>query len=384
MLQLPAGRIGQYAIENLGAIERGEKNPTNENVDFSARELLEMTRTALAELCASTVARELVSVDLCDAGDCGNCGKHSDGCQNVLAVQLGTGATPGTLPSVVYSSDGGDTCATDTITTMFSNESPEDSECVGGDFVVIASGSNSLHYKATEDILNGVAGGWSETTGGFAGVSPRAIWSASARHTWIAGDSGTIWFVDDPAAPVVVQGAGVTTQQLRDIHGCDVDNIVIVGNNNAVLVTENGGSAPDSSWRSVTGPSVGVAITAVWVFSPSAWAVGDAAGGYYYTLNAGVSWTQVALPGSLSAVDDIQFTKSGVGYIAGRSGGSGKILKSTAWGTAGTWYVMPESRATFPANDRINSLAVCKNKPWVVFGAGLADNATDGFLVKAA
>lgn len=384
MIQFPGGLLTQYAIENLGAIESGEANPTNENVDASAKELYELVRSSFTELLASTVARELVSVDVCDSVNCGDCGAPSDGCSNVFTVMVGTGATPGTLPSVIASDDGGSTATTTNIDTMFSNETPEDSECIGDLFVVIASTSNSLHYADAAVLLGNAAplgSTWTEVTSGFNNVSPYAIYSADSTHTWIVGNSGYIWFTDDPAAGVTAQSSGgVTVQALRDVHACDTDNVVAVGDNNAVLYTTNGGD----TWASVTGPSVGVSLRAVWVVSPTVWMVGNAAGALYYTTNSGYSWVQITLPGSLTAIYDIQSPNGTVFYLGGESGGTGRILKSTAYGISGTWYVMPENKGALMDNDRINSLAVCNEKPGTVYGVGLGSNASDGFFVKAA
>lgn len=380
----PAARLTSYGLENFGAIESGENNVTNENVEISAREMYEIMRVNFSELCASTVARELVSINVCDTANCGgDCGEASDGCSNVLAVQIGTGATPGTLPSVVYTSDGYATCASDNITTMFSNETPTGSACVGAQYAVIAATSNSIHYKPTADILNGVSGGWTEATDGFSGVSPRAIFSVNAGHTWIAGDSGYIWFTDDITTGVTIQSAGsVTTQVLYDIHAYDTDYVLIGGANNALVTTANGGTV----WTAVTAPTaqVGVAITTVFMKSTKVWFIGYANGGFYYTLNGGTTWTQITLPGSIVRIDDLQFPTDSVGYLAGVAGGVGKILRSTAGGAAGTWYVLSESGANIPDNDRINELAVCDGEANVVYGAGLGGNGSDGFLVKAA
>lgn len=381
MLALPSARLTTYALENLGAIESGERNPTNENVDVSAVELFELLPTAFSELCASTVARELTAVTVCDQGSCGGgCGPYSDGCSKVFAVEIGTGATPGTLPSVVYSGDGGETCGSVDINTMFSNETPEDAACVGDNLVVIASTANSIHWATTANILSGVAAPFTEVTG-FAGISPRAMWSNDSQHTWIVGDSGYIWFASDPTAGVDAQSNGdVTTQNFRDVHASDNDNVVAVGANNAIVYTTNGGV----SWVAATGPTPGVGLNAVYVFSADVWLVGNAAGALYVTENHGTTWTVIALPGSLGAIQDIVSPGSGVFYLAGTSGATGKILKSTAYGAAGTWYLLPEKSGSIPAADRFNMLAVCAANPNVVFGAGLGDNGTDGIFVKAA
>jgi len=62
-----------------------------------------------------------------------------------------------------------------------------------------------------------------------------------------------------------------------------------------------------------------------------------------------------------------------------RSAPAGRILRTTDGGYS--WYVLPEGSSSLAANDRVNALAACEYDANFVVGAGLADNATDGFLV---
>jgi hypothetical protein len=56
-----------------------------------------------------------------------------------------------------------------------------------------------------------------------------------------------------------------------------------------------------------------------------------------------------------------------------------RVLRSTNAGF--DWVVMPEGSGVLPANDRINALAVCPDNPDIVVGVGLADDASDGFII---
>lgn len=379
----PLSRFTSYSLENLGAIESGERNPTNEMVDISAKLMYEILRISFAEQAASTVVREIVSIDVCDSIACadGECGPASNGCQKVFAVMLGTGATPGTLPAVLYSKDGGATWASVDINTMFSNETPTDSDCMGSYLVILSTTSNSLHYATTANITGGAASPFGETISGFvAGGTPEAIWAATARHAWIVANLGYVYFVSDPTVSVSVQDAGqATTQNLRAVHGSSTSHVVAVGALNAIIRTTNG-----STWGALTGPAVGVGLNTVWVNSLYEWIIGDAAGSMWYTADAGVSYTAVDLPlSTISAIDKIAADPRypGVLYAAVRIGGTARILRSTAGGLSGTWYVLPENAGAIPDNDRINDLAVCG--PNIVWGAGLGANASDGIIVKA-
>ena len=378
----PASRITNYGTENFGALASDERNPVNESADISAREVYELARVSFAEKAGSTVAREIIAIRVCDTPNCGeDCGDESNGCQKIFAVQIGSGATtPGTVPSVVWSDDGGATWDTSLITTLFANETPTGAECVGEYFVVTSNIPNSLHYALIEDILDGTET-WTEiATGLVAGGEPNAISSVSPRHTWIVGDGGYIYFTDNPTSGVEVQDAGVaTTQDLNAVHALDEQNVLVVGNSNAVVSTENGGE----TWQAITGPSAAVNLTSVWMKSSSVWLVGNASGDLWYTRNSGASWTEIGLPITPTQIEWIEFVDDTVGYLSATiAGPAGRILRSTDGGES--WYVLPEGAGAIPANNQINALAVCKQNPNVVFGGGLGDNGTDGIIVQAA
>jgi hypothetical protein len=382
IVSFPAAYLTQYALENFGAIESGDQNPTNENVDVSAREMYEIKWLAFSEQAKTTVVREVVGIDVCDAVNCGGaCGVYSDGCSKVFAVQLGTGATPGTLPSVVYSSDGGATWAATDIDTMFSNETPGKPRCMGQWLVVPGVTSNSLHYAPAADILEGVEV-WAETITGFvAGGEPRAIYVGDSTHAWAVGTAGYVYFFSDPQTAVSVQDAGVATgQTLYAVDGYGTQIVVAVGGANAIIATENG-----ANWAAITGPALkaGVQLNAVKVLDANRWFIGYADGDLWYTLDGGDDWTEIVLPGSPTNIYAIATTNDNrIAYVGGVVGANGRIWRSTAGGADGTWYMLPEGAGAIPTNSRINDLGVCEKEPNVVWGAGL--NGTDGFIVKAA
>jgi photosystem II stability/assembly factor-like uncharacterized protein len=115
------------------------------------------------------------------------------------------------------------------------------------------------------------------------------------------------------------------------------------------------------------------------------WLVGAADGTLWYTRNSGGTWTQKGFPGSgAGQVRDIQFATGAIGYMAHSTATpAGRVLRTLDGGFS--WYVLPEQAGfSIPANDYVGALAACGEDPNLVFGAGLADNAIDGFLVKFA
>jgi hypothetical protein len=87
---------------------------------------------------------------------------------------------------------------------------------------------------------------------------------------------------------------------------------------------------------------------------------------------------------AITEIDQIEFNSEEEGYIAARQGGQGVILRTITGGAI--WWVLPEdlTAGSIPLNDYINDLALWGQGSNTVFAAGLDDDATTGFLVKAA
>lgn len=378
---LEAARPTTYGTSDLGTLEPEGRAPINEEVPMQGEDYYEVVPITFAEKAASLVTREILDIHVCDTEACGECGTTSDGCQKIFALSGEVDASPGLPPAVLYSSDGGDTWASSTVSALSPAEEADAIDCVGNNLVVISQDAVSLVYADITDLLAGTPT-WAEVTTGFsASGAPRRIASVSAVHTWIVGAGGYIYFTADPTSGVSVQDAGVaTTQVLNAIHAIDEFTAVAVGVSNAIVYTNNGGD----TWQAITGPAVGVTLNTVWMKSALEWFVGTATGLLYYTRDGGATWTAKGFPGSgTGVVRDIRFYSNSVGYMAHDAATPrGRILRSVNGGY--TWYVLPEeSGFTLPLNDRINKIAVCADAN-TIFGAGLGDNATDGIIVKGA
>lgn len=379
ILFFPNGQITSWGGEGFGALGSDENAASNETIELSAREIYEFGQLSYAQLGSSDTTREIKTVDVCDKEGCGDCGEASDGCQKVLATMVGTGTTPGTKPTLLYSEDGGSSFTSDIIDTLFGNEGPSDAACVGAYFVLVANVPNSLHYINLEDLFN-EEGSWVEVNDGFvAGGEPNKMDTVDARHTWIVGDGGYIYFTSNPTMGVEVQDAGsATAQDLLDVDAYNSDFVMAVGAANAVVYSRDGGD----TWAAVTGPAVGIDLTACQMWGETVWFVGTAAGELWVTEDEGRNWTEKVLPGTVTEVVDIEFVDEAEGYLSVVQTDAGYIYKTITGGYE--WTVLPDGkRAAIPANNKINQIAVCgvgKNR---VFGAGLGDNGTAGIIVKA-
>jgi photosystem II stability/assembly factor-like uncharacterized protein len=369
-----------YSTDEWGALDADQDSAINEEVPFTGRTAYQIKRLLATELATTELTDEVIAIVICDAATCGACGIPSNGCEKVFAVTSATTGSPGLPSEVLYSEDGGDTWGTTNITTLGLAEVPSDAACVGTNLVVVSNDSDSLHHAPLKDILDGTET-WTEMSTGFVGAgSPNAIHSESRTKTWIVGDGGYVYFSSDIETAVEVQSAGtVTTENLNDIHGIDRNNLVAVGASNATIYTTNGGE----TWASVTGPAVGIALTAVWMRSDLEWLVGTAGGELYYTRDQGISWTAKAFSGSGSGqVEDIQFSKEGVGYMSHTLAAAGRLFRTINGGQS--WELLPDNSTTLPTNDAINSIAACADSANVVFAGGLGADAVDGIIIKLA
>ena len=370
--------LTSYGTDDLGNLSSSDEAVVNENSDISAKNMYEILPISFGSKAGSLVLNEVLDVTVCDSASCGECEDEFSGCEKVYAITKYAGGSPATIPDIIFTIDGGVVWYAHDIDSMASDD-PTGIDCLGSYIIVVSNGSNSLHYvlKATVDGLTDPT--WTEVTTGFvAGGEPNAIFSIGGK-AFIVGDLGYIYVTEDPTAGVTVLDAGTTTvDHLLDVEALSETFVVAVGNNGAIVVSEDGVNFAD-----VNSP-VGAAINLNFIElkSESEWWVGTSTGRLYYTLNGGDTWTEKAFPGSGTGVcRDMEFATPSVGYLAHSTATpAGRILRTYDGGYS--WQVVPErTGATIPANDRINKVAVCDGEANFVVGVGLADLSSDGIIV---
>jgi photosystem II stability/assembly factor-like uncharacterized protein len=371
-----------YETGDLGALDADQEGIVNQTVPLSGSDWYELKRITGAEIGAADVVQKVVGVIICDSRQCGECGVPSDGCEKVFAVTLSHGGSPGLAAKVIFSSDAGSTTDSSAVSTLAANKDPSGIFCSGINLVVLSNEEADIHYAALADVLNGDES-WAKVTTGFVALhGPNAAISFGNVFNWLVGDGGYIYFSSDMTSGVDVQSdGGATSEDLVAIAGVDELNLVAVGDNNAVVFTSDGGT----TWAGVTGPAPGVDLTAVAMKSALNWIVGTDTGRLFYTRDGGGSWTEKAFSGSGAGhVRDIKFATGAVGYMAHDTATpAGRIFRTVDGGFS--WYILPEQQGqSLPSNDQIRALATCSEDPNLVFGGGLADNGTDGIMVKVA
>lgn len=365
---------------DVGAMESGDQARVNSQTTISAETMFEILPLTFVERAGSIITNELVDVIIADQIEGGDCGSESGGCNRIYALSLSAGGSPSTPADVLVSADGGATWRAVDVDTLGTAEDPDALAWLTDYIMVVSADSNSLHYVSKADLDSATTDeAWTEVTTGFVtGKQPRDVWSVGNK-AFICGNGGYVYSTQDPGSGVTADETGsAVSDDLLAIHALDNKFAVAVGNNGAIVKTEDG-----VSWAAVTPRFVGagVHLNAVCLVSENVWFVGTSNGKLYRTVDKGVTWTEKTFPGSGSgSVRDIAFSNATVGYVAhSTSTPGGRILRTTDGGYS--WYVLPEGSASLAANDYVGALAACDYDCNFVVGAGLADNGTDGFLV---
>jgi photosystem II stability/assembly factor-like uncharacterized protein len=384
ILVIERGRPTAISTDDLGAFDGDGNAPITETLPITGRTAYEILPVNGALQAATEITDEVIDVVICDSIQCGDCGIPSDGTQVVFAVVRDNSGSPGLPSEVIYTSNAGATWGRTNVTTMSLAETATSIACIGGYLVVASNGGNAYHIALISALLLGVAT-WTKVTTGLVALGALVnFYSYNRTHTWVCGLGGYVYLMTDPTAGVTPQTSGdVTAQNLNSIHGIDDQNIAAVGGNNAVILSNNGGS----TWSAITGPAVGVVLNAVWMRSKSEWFVGSAAGRLYYTRNGGLTWIEKLFPGSgTGRIRDIQFANAVVGYMAyepALGGGSARVLRTVNGGYS--WYAIPETTGqVMPSSSLLNAIATTRNDPNVAYAAGLAPDNNDGVLIKIA
>ena len=369
-----------YTTSDLGALDSSERAFVMETVPWTGLDMYEIGPIVPALQAETLITDEIVDCVVCDSVACGDCGLPSDGCHVEFNVVSDSSGSPGVPASVIYTTDGGLSYAKRFINTLGLAETPTAIKCVGTDLVVWTNNGLAHHWIPISDMVNGT-GTWTKVTSGYVVAhGPTQAVSTDATHTWICAAGGYIYFSSDIRSGVSVVSAGdLTTQDLNKISTPDIENVVAVGNSNAVLQSRDGGL----SWVAVTGPAAGVNLNAIAVSSSQLYVIGSAGGLLYYTINGGTTFSAKRFPGdgAGSVVTTLQYANDTVMYMGHTDGNNrGRVLRSIDGGYS--FYALPENAGLFPTVRRINAIATCKSNPNIVWAGGLGTDLNDGKLVR--
>ena len=371
--------LGTYSTGDLGALSSDENALVNESVDLSIGDHYEVLQLTFQQRAPVLVTNEINDIVICDRVSCGDCEEESWGCEKIYALQGGIIGSPGTAPDVLYSLDKAGTWASDEIDSLFANEAADAIACLAGYVFAVSNASCSLHWKTQADVNAGVVGGWTEVATGFVPTKcPNDAWSVGTG-AFVVGDGGYVYYTTDPTTGVSVMDAGVATiSNLNAVHALDDEHAVAAGDGDAVVRTVNrvNWAAPAAT------PGSGANLLCVWMRTEDEWWVGTSNGRLYVTINAGVVWTQVQLPGTApTAIHDIQFATPSVGYVSGAAGGASAMWRTYDGGNS--WVRLPEGSGNLPTSIQLTALAACEDDVNFVVAGGRRDGtpAGDGVLI---
>lgn len=369
--------LESYSTDDVGALEPGEQGKVDETGDVSARRMYEFKPLSVAARSPSSVTNQLLDVIICDSSSCGDCEDESNGCQKILAISSAAGGSPSTPADVVFSLDGGKTWAAHDIDTLGAAEDPSAIACVGSYVVVVSNASGSQHVALISEFDGNTDPAFSEVTTGYVtGGEPNDIWSLGSI-AFIVGDGGYIYKTEDPSTEVTVLDAGAATiSTLNRVHAISEDFAIAVGEDGVIIKIEN----ELASLLTTTPIGIGTDFTSIWIKSETEWFVGDSAGILRRTLDGGITWTVITLPGGVTSdITEIQMSADSVVYVSATKAGKGEVYVSVNGGQ--TFIRTPRGNAgAFPTNDEVTALAVCEFDVDFFVAVGLAADGSDGFI----
>jgi photosystem II stability/assembly factor-like uncharacterized protein len=374
--------ITNYSTDELGALASDENAVINETASWSAATAYEVVPLSLAERGKTVVTNEVVDLISCDVDSCGDCAEPSDGASKFYGVTLRAGGSAGTSPDLVFTKNKGQTWFAHDIDSLTSSQDATGVACLGDYIVVTSADALSYSYTDKATVEGGGDPAWSEIFTGFvAGGGPRAIRVANSL-AYIVGNGGYVYTLRNIGGAVTAIDAGVATaDNLLAVAALSDKFAVAVGNNGAVLKITDGAVA-----TAVTRPvGATVNLNCVAVKSTRDWIVGTSNERVFYTDDGGATWNQITgfpLSATTTSIEAISFATDSVGFMSTIVASRAVMLQTFDGGY--TWFVMPQGAGSIPAADRINAIATAWGEPNLFVGAGLADDATDGFIIVGA
>lgn len=388
-------KISHHETTEEGSLKTGDNAEVDESADLSAAEQYEVMPMVFERVADALVTNDVLDVVICDKPSCGSCDVESDGCEKVYAISKAAGGSAGTPADVIYTIDKGANWATSEIDSLGAAEDPDAIACVNGYVVVVSEDSDSIHYVLQSELDATGDETWTEIATGIVTAGhfePRDIWS-TGTYAFIAANGGYVYGTGDPTAGVDVLNAATATDpdsglpitdDLLAIHALNNSFCVAVGNNGAMVKTENGGV----TWTGIQRfTALGVHFQCVWCVSEEVWWIGTTGGRLYYTVDGGTTFTEKAFSGSGAGyVYDIAFSNDAVGYMAHGTATRGRIFRTHSGGggsgDTGGWYIQPETgMGTMPASGALYAVAACRHDVNLVVGVGVNVAKADGLII---
>lgn len=357
-----------------------------DDVDFTLASYYEISGLSFGENAQTFVEREVVDNVYASFVECGNCGVNNDGTKRLYAVTKSSGpGSPGIPAEVIWTIDGGSTYSQVNITGLGGTVDPTGIE-IFGNFVVVLDTAGNGYWVAELDRITGTPGSWTNVTTGFTTNNPPTdMFVASSGLMFLSGRNGRVYKVTNALAGAEEVFTGGVAHLLR-INGDGNGNIVAVGESGVVVKSSNNGS----TWSLVASPTSGTLRT-VEVMDRFLYWIGSGTGGVWYTLDGGVTWTQLILASDVVRIDDIVFATDEVGFAIVGAPNVNTARLYTTYNSGRDWSSTAVSAnprllnwITFTRGNRIAvprlvSDPVATRRVAIV---GLSGGGTDGILIQ--
>lgn len=369
-------RVTNRGVTGVAARTPDDNARSEQTADVSAEELLRVVDLALTRQ-SVTETSNINDVTFCNDERC-----RTDESLAQEICQIGFASTdapvgsPSSTANVLHTTNGGTWTATAT-DPFATSEDISGIECFeigeGATRVIVSRGTTDGAHAAEVAVSDDAGVTWLNVDVGVVHgefmLYPHALFALNGSNIWFGSSAGRIYYSENSGAvwSIVLDTGVITANDWTAIKFVDELNGWAVGEANIVARTIDGGQG----WSSVTAPSAqsGINVTALEVFDRNRAWIGYANGKSYYTIDAGITWTERAYPNSgVGQVRAIGFLNDLYGIILQNNGTPiGTVLRTIDGGY--NWKVI----AT-PTNAGLNTLWVCDQ--WNFYFAGEAQGGT--------
>jgi hypothetical protein len=330
----------------------------NDSLPFRAAALMELRPLAHSAITGGVNAEINHVIGVGNERCAGPCGTENDGNQEYIAV--GAPVAPATIPRIYYTSDGGATWKSATLTGITDGVAVRVTR--DGDRILIAvtgtsAGLWAVSYATLKDPATTTTIAATLVSGISSGTTVNDV-LAVGNLIFAVGASGTIWRSIDRGYSFSVLNNTATTENLTRIAAQTEDTVYFGGENGALLAYLNQAAITALNPSAIAGDDV----TAIAV--PDRWTdevyIGTSTGEVWRSRDSRVSWSQVRFTGdNTGEIADLQF--AGVMgtllfILQNNATPLGRILVDRSGGAGGAAAQVLGSFSS-PTNAGLNSIA---------------------------
>ena len=354
----PAAKTSR-GLQNVAKKNPSDQNESMRSFGFAAETFYEPFRPTAGRLSIAEAAA-LNGIDICNAQKCADaCGEGEALAQSLVVVGDANPGSPADTARPWSTDDKGQTWTMAAAAPFAAAEDAGPVVCVqvGKDTTrwIVGRGETDAGNPAEIAYSDDSGATWTTVNVGSVNgqyfLTGNSLFALDAEHIWGVTTGGYIYFSDDAGATWTAQHSGtLTTQNLYFIKGSDERNLLVGGAADVILKSTDGGL----SWSTATALGTGGDITSGAILSKNKFWVGTDDGDAWYSVDAGVTWTERTFEGNTSGtVKDVQFANDLMGFMLHNTTAPlGRVFYTINGGF--NW----ERITSVPTNTGLNKLAV--------------------------